>query len=240
MSTNKLIERQNSKIEHKDYLKENNLKSCHKCNKEKSLDCFSKRRNSLDGLLSYCRNCRIIIRGTPENKQKRRNYSQKKYYNDHEYREKWLAYRRKKNKTSEYKKHKQERHKERMKTDPNYRVSVTYRKRLNTVIRRLKRRGFEISKYKGSLKLLGCTAEELRVHLEKQFRSGMTWQNHGTEWHIDHIKSCDSHDLIKLEEQEKCFHYSNLQPLWITTEIAKKYGESDEYIGNLNKGSKLL
>ena len=31
---------------------------------------------------------------------------------------------------------------------------------------------------------------------------------------IDHIIPCIKFDLSKLEEQEKCFHYTNLQPLW--------------------------
>ena len=52
----------------------------------------------------------------------------------------------------------------------------------------------------------------------------MTWENHG-EWHIDHIKPCSSFNLIDIEEQKQCFHYSNLQPLW--------------KIDNLTKGSKV-
>ena len=34
--------------------------------------------------------------------------------------------------------------------------------------------------------ILGCTWEELVVHLESKFDNGMTWSNRG-EWHIDHI-----------------------------------------------------
>lgn len=32
--------------------------------------------------------------------------------------------------------------------------------------------------------------------------------------HIDHIKPCALFDLTDLEEQRKCFHFSNLQLLW--------------------------
>ena len=42
---------------------------------------------------------------------------------------------------------------------------------------------------------------------------------------------------IKLEEQKQCFHYTNLQPLFKTTEIAEQYGYINE-IGNRNKGNK--
>jgi len=58
----------------------------------------------------------------------------------------------------------------------------------------------------------------------------MTWDNHGTghngkgmkEWHIDHIKPCASFDLSKPSQQRKCFHYSNMQPLWAKDNLKKR------------------
>ena len=44
--------------------------------------------------------------------------------------------------------------------------------------------------------------------------------------HIDHILPCASFDLTDSKEQKKCFHYSNLQPLWAED--------------NLRKGDRLL
>jgi hypothetical protein len=71
--------------------------------------------------------------------------------------------------------------------------------------------------------LIGCEIDYLMYHLQHKFKKGMTWDNHGSgnngkgmkEWHIDHIKPCSSFDLSKPEEQQKCFHYTNLQPLWV-------------------------
>lgn len=68
---------------------------------------------------------------------------------------------------------------------------------------------------------LGCSVEYFLDHLQKQFKEGMTLKNHG-KWHIDHIMPCASFDLSKLSEQKKCFHYSNLQPLWAKENILKK------------------
>ncbi len=61
--------------------------------------------------------------------------------------------------------------------------------------------------------LLGCTILELKIHLESQFVDGMSWDNK-SEWHIDHIRSCVSFDLSNPDEMKKCFHYSNLRPIW--------------------------
>jgi hypothetical protein len=74
-----------------------------------------------------------------------------------------------------------------------------------------------------SIELLGASIDIVRKHLESQFKEGMTWENHGiTGWHIDHIIPCDSFDLTKKEEQLKCFHYTNLQPLWYIDNLRKK------------------
>jgi hypothetical protein len=62
----------------------------------------------------------------------------------------------------------------------------------------------------------------------------MSWENHGKIWEIDHIKACSNFDLTKLEEQQQCFHYTNLQPLFKTTGIAKSFSYIDQ-TGNRNK-----
>ena len=48
----------------------------------------------------------------------------------------------------------------------------------------------------------------------------MSWSNRG-EWHIDHIIPCSSFNLLDEKEQEKCFHYTNLQPLWAAENLSK-------------------
>ena len=48
----------------------------------------------------------------------------------------------------------------------------------------------------------------------------MNWENYG-KWHIDHIKPISKFDMTDQEEQKKCFHWSNLQPLWAEENISK-------------------
>jgi hypothetical protein len=67
----------------------------------------------------------------------------------------------------------------------------------------------------------------------------MTWENHGVIWEIDHTKPCAAFDLTNLEQQKECFHHTNLQPLFKTTEIAESFGYTNQ-IGNRNKSNKII
>ena len=50
----------------------------------------------------------------------------------------------------------------------------------------------------------------------------MNWNNCGLGgWEIDHILPCNSFDLSDPKQQELCFNYTNLQPLWAIDNIKK-------------------
>jgi hypothetical protein len=70
--------------------------------------------------------------------------------------------------------------------------------------------------------LLGCTWEHLRWHIEAQFDGKMTWENHGSYWHLDHILPLDSFDLSDPAQQRRACHWKNLQPLEAKENIRKK------------------
>ena len=99
--------------------------------------------------------------------------------------------------------------------DPKYRAMMALHCRLYMAVK---------VKTGKTLELTGCSKEELITHLQTKFTEGMTWDNYG-EWHIDHIRPCASFDLEDPEEQKKCFHWTNLQPLWA--------------IDNMRKGTKI-
>jgi hypothetical protein len=103
----------------------------------------------------------------------------------------------------------------RTRSNPEYRTLCSLRARIHDVLN---------GRRKGSptLKLLGASVQELMVHLEAQFRDGMTWENQGYKgWHIDHIIPCSSFDLTDYKQQKRCFHYTNLQPLWWWQNLSK-------------------
>lgn len=68
---------------------------------------------------------------------------------------------------------------------------------------------------------LGCNVNFLRTYLETRFKEGMTWNNFGSRWHIDHVKPLASFDLSRKSEQLKANHYTNLQPLWASDNLSK-------------------
>ena len=79
------------------------------------------------------------------------------------------------------------------------------------------------NKNSSALSLAGCTMEELKSHIESKFEDGMSWENWAVDgWHLDHIIPCSSFDLTIEEEQKKCFHYTNLQPLWAKDNLSKR------------------
>jgi hypothetical protein len=54
---------------------------------------------------------------------------------------------------------------------------------------------------------VGCSARELREHLEQLFVHGMTWHNHGRLWFIDHILP-----RLTFRDEGRAFRFDNLRP----------------------------
>lgn len=96
----------------------------------------------------------------------------------------------------------------RSKEDINYRIKLRLRGRIGKALKGK-------IKSESMLDLLGCSIEKLREHIASQFKKGMNWKNYGRNgWHIDHKQPCVSFNLVDSKEQKRCFHYTNLQPLW--------------------------
>jgi hypothetical protein len=111
--------------------------------------------------------------------------------------------------------HINKRNRERLRVDIHYAL----KRRLGNRIR-MAFKSQSLCKRTSAIRLLGCPIETAREHIERQFQSGMSWDNHG-QWHVDHIIPTSSFDLSREEEQLKAFHYTNLQPLWAEDNIRK-------------------
>jgi predicted DNA binding CopG/RHH family protein len=179
---------------------------CRKCNKIKLLNDFYFRNDSKK-YRTICISCwhKIIKEYRENNKGKIREMKLKWQRNNpkkrQEINKRYLIKNREKiNKYNrDYKREKQ---------SLNVRLIANCRSRIWKALK-----GVNKSIHTISFSLIGCDIEELKKHLEQQFKDGMNWNNYG-KWHIDHIKPCLSFNLLDQKQILKCFNYKNLQPLW--------------------------
>jgi len=71
--------------------------------------------------------------------------------------------------------------------------------------------------------LVGYTLADLRSHLEKQFTSGMSWDNYGQGWHIDHKIPVSAFLFDSPEDPDfkRCWSLNNLRPAWASYNMSK-------------------
>lgn len=101
--------------------------------------------------------------------------------------------------------------------DQSFRLILNLRVRFKTFLR-LK----NLKKINSTMTLIGCSPEELRSHIEKQFKHGMSWDNYGLKgWHVDHIKPLSLAKSMQEIIDGDYMHYTNFQPLWAAENISK-------------------
>jgi hypothetical protein len=98
--------------------------------------------------------------------------------------------------------------KSRMSYTPQARAKDNLRKRLKEIMGKVKKGGTEHRN-----NLTGCSTRQLADHLESTFKRGMTWDNYGTRWHVDHILPCASFDHTDPKQVAQCWHWTNLRAL---------------------------
>lgn len=72
--------------------------------------------------------------------------------------------------------------------------------------------------------LVGFSLKQLKKHLKRQFKPGMSWENYGKNgWHIDHIIPISVFNFKVPEDRDfkRCWALKNLQPLWSEDNLKK-------------------
>lgn len=84
----------------------------------------------------------------------------------------------------------------------------------------VRRNSGNASKYTAAL---GYLWSALRAHLEARFEPGMTWENWGDVWELDHIKPLSSFLYTSLDDPlfRKAWALNNLRPLARAANAAK-------------------
>lgn len=187
-------------------------KWCGKCKKFNHLDNYGKSKQSWDGLRGTCKEC--LKKENLKNKEKMHQYN-KEYWektktqqqtknkiwreNNKEYRLKngkeydkklWQKRKNDEKYKEKYREYKKLWCREQRKYNPQYKIQYNISRRTRELL----------NNNNASLKTL-----QLQCHLEKQFLDGMTWNNYGRMWHIDHIIPCSSFNLKRNIEKWRVF-----------------------------------
>lgn len=223
-------------------LLDNNKKQCSKCNKILDINMFSKTSK-------ICKECRKRIeKERYENNKQRILQRNKKYYDSH-----------KKQVSEQHKEYRTENHKsisEKQKIfyeenkeiilQRNRKYAKEYyikfpEKKLDQFLRKRTIRLYKSGKTHDEN--IGCSSDFLRLWMEYnfQYKNDMSFENHGTYWHLDHVIPISKWDIYNNEEHKrKCFHWTNISPLECTKNISKKNKIDLEQLDEHNRILKLF
>lgn len=191
------------------------VKTCSKCKRgyPANTEHFYNQQSTSDKLTSWCKTC--DCEASREKKRIRRQLGLEKKPSA----EKMREYTRKHRANNIEKVRQSARHTQaKRRENGSYRAAAAMGRRIREVISR----GFN-----GAFRHLPYTPSQLKLHLEAQFDSKMTWENYGSYWHIDHIRPVS---LFHFEGPNcagfvECWALTNLRPL--------------EAKANLSKGNKV-
>lgn len=217
---------------------------CKKCGIEKGVDCFYPDNRNPGHFRPKCKDCM----SEESSERRERLDSEERRVKE---REKSLKYRAENpEKVSEYRKSYYDEHAEEAKQyskeyrennleasrawarDNDKRKTDSVAKLRNTIsglIRHQIKSGGGSKAGKSVSKYLGFTADELKTHLENQFKSWMTWDNYGRyhaktwddndpatwTWQLDHIIPQSDFQFKSMDEEnfKRCWALENLRPL---------------------------
>lgn len=219
------------------------MRICRKCKKAKDISEFNKCKQYKDGVNTLCKKCHSLYMKSYKDKyysistnRKKRNlvdnksrklrkllnpveFKNKRKLEDRKY---YLSNKENINiRNNEYNKKNRDIinkfvrkwQKEQLVNNIQFKLARRLRSRIRAALKNNKKQG-------SAVKDLGCSLKYLKIYLEKKFKPGMTWDNHG-DWHIDHIRPLAKFDLSNRKEFLEAIHYTNLQPLWAEENMSK-------------------
>jgi hypothetical protein len=215
------------------------MKQCTKCHQEKPLSEFYRAKGTKDGLRGSCKSCmyqdrtkwrlanierarELTRRWRAANPEKRKD-GIKNWEKNNKDKIKAAAKRRyaanpekAREQFKKWKENNPEKYKDRLRklsikhsNDPRWKLGNGLSRRIYDSLKK----GEKANRHWESL--VDFTAEQLKRHLEKRFRPGMTWDNYGTVWVIDHKIPIAVFNYEHPEDIDFriCWSLKNLQPL---------------------------
>lgn len=220
------------------------MKNCVRCGEPKPLGEFSADKRASDGLFSSCRECNRQANNKRRNENKALFNENKKVWrlkNLNQQRAKERAWYEKVKDDPKWKsKHKgfvmnwkinnpeavrenNRRHDKKERNTAKGKLSHSMSRNIYMSIKR----GSKNSRHWESL--VDFTIDQLKAHLEKRFKPGMTWGNYGSYWHIDHKipESVFNFESPEDIDFKRCWKLKNLQPLE-AKENMRKFNKLDK------------
>ena len=160
-----------------------------------------------------------------QNKERRSKYNKQRREQNKEYQKQWLE--RNKGYYKQWSEQNKEHLREYKKNWSKAKYNTDLQHKLTQWSRRQIGRCLNSSKTEHTFDILGYTPEQLKQRLEMNFKPDMTWENHGTLWHIDHRKPlCKfnfalSNGTPNYEQIRLANSLANLQPLYVTENLSK-------------------
>ena len=151
------------------------------------------------------RSLRLVRSKDPEKRAKKRAYQTTPEYRERRNKRQGLRH-----STPEYRAKRGVKIRRRRKEDAHFRLRHMLKNRVNRALRGR-------NKTASTMKLVGCTIEHLRAHLEKTMPAGHDWST----VHVDHIRPCASFDLRDPKQQRACFNWRNLRLLPAVENMSK-------------------
>jgi hypothetical protein len=220
------------------------IRTCRgKCGKDLPITEFSQvghYKNGKPKYKYYCKKCDYlkVKEWRQKNKQKRKKQAER-HYNKHK--NERLEYHKNhyQNNIENYKEYYQtnkdhiiqqhtEYSRKKYHSDPKFRLNSLMRKRVYQSVKGRKNGA-------SWLNFVEYDITTLIKHLENQFVNNMSWDNYGSEWHIDHILPIDLFDIHEIGDDEfkRAWKLTNLQPLFAIDNIRKGNNIGEEW-GNLD------
>ena len=187
-------------------LHEQQLKKCPTCQIVKPYSDYGLNKKAFGGIMGLCKICKSDsdkrYRENPKHRQK--NLDRKKeYYEKTKHTERHLENTKRRQENRDYK----EEYKKNS-SDEFRRFKTNIRGLTNE---HLKKRKNWVKKDSKTVDLLGTDYFTVKEFIGRQFLKGMTWENHGKVWHIDHVIPLDSAGKDEDKLKRLCYYQNHYQ-----------------------------
>jgi hypothetical protein len=103
---------------------------------------------------------------------------------------------------------------ERNRTDIEFKLTRSLRSRMHHAVVGNQKVGSAVDD-------LGCSIEDFKTYISKQFKPEMTWDNYGPVWHLDHKRPLTKFALEDRLQFLEAAHFTNYQPMFKSNNVKK-------------------